>query len=544
MSARETRAGRLVRQLFDRNYEVFVICIFLGGAASIPIAAIIFALVVNGGRTSLPFPTYLPHFVPGPKGRGTMGLIFVCMSTIFTCVYVSVHGDVPDISKAKRFAEKLIGGGATNESGPAGTTGPQEQSSTAGPQGPHGRAKQRVRAFVAALVLSAYTFIEKPVCKRVLFMMANIFGPEFIVLVAMLELISAYDGLRYMRRCGQKKWFITLAFFADMGGFELDNTEHTHFHDGRSFLAWFRKLREDYGGNLELAADEIKLEVDDRSKANIVLKIFTLIQAGWLFIVTIARFTHQKDVSTLEVTTCSYIFCTAFTYIFWMYKPYNVGTRVILRKSHFRPEPETFPITKPTAEDGGKLSDAAPEEKRDNIVPATRPHSTARDSSHFRSSSSSTSALPTLLRSSEGTTNTSDPDTEAARGCPNPDTLPTMIYTGATFTPFNRSYLHPELSWLSMSHPLHYWTCKTKYSPLFPYSGLRRLGNAWCPCWSCSCNSFLEHVLDHFNRAGVVACVLHRASYASSVRRLHRTHRVDLRRYTTFLRDGRHGARV
>ena len=434
------RAGRLLRKFLGQKYELFILWLFVGGVASIPIAAIIFAVAINGGHTNLTFPTPHLHFVPGPKGRGTLNLISVCMSTIFTCVYVSVHGDVPDPSKAEAFANTLT--------------------------------SYRVPSFIVAFIKTLYTFIENPTSKRILFMLFNVIAPELVVLVAALELSSAYDGLRFMRKCKQRKWSMTLAFFADMGGFELDDEHHSHFQNGREFLEWFEGCWRRYDGDLELDAERIKLEIDDRSKANIVLKLATLLQAGWLFVVTLVRFADKKPVSELEVTTCAYIFCTAFTYLFWISKPYNVATRVVLRESLFLPRSLSSKERKAEAKEAKRNSAATtvstevaqcPDEDQekgadimiqDPNIPVlsstsrTRPPLSPQDSAHFRFSTFSTYTIQTLNHSKDKTDVTGTPGEEKEEQATPSTKLPIMIYPNARFTPFNRSYLHPEISWL------------------------------------------------------------------------------------------------
>ncbi|KIP08369.1 hypothetical protein PHLGIDRAFT_383849 [Phlebiopsis gigantea 11061_1 CR5-6] len=440
MNLDKIRAGRLLRRFLGQKYELFILWLFIGGVASVPIAAIIFAVAINGGYKNLTFPSPRLHFVPGPKGRGTLNLISVCMSTIFTCVYVSVHGDVPDASKAEAFARTLT--------------------------------SYSVPSFIVTFIKKVYTFIENPTCKRILFMLFNVIAPELVVLVAALELSSAYDGLRFMRKCKQRKWSMTLAFFADMGGFELDDENHSHFQNGREFLEWFEGCWRSYHGDLELDVERIKIEIDDRSKANIVLKLATLLQAGWLFVVTLVRFANKIPVSELEVTTCAYIFCTAFTYLFWLSKPYNVGTRVVLRESLFLPRslspkeqkakskqakgnstPST--ITSEAArnahDDEEKGVDAIVQDSNSPVLTTSpiRPRLSPQDSSssHFRFSTFSTYSIQTLSHSKDVTDG--GPGENEKQVVLEPSIkLPIMIYPNARFTPFNRSYLHPEISWL------------------------------------------------------------------------------------------------
>lgn len=131
-----------------------------------------------------------------------------------------------------------------------------------------------------------------------------------------------------------------LTFFADVGGFEWEGAgegnKRRHFRSGLEFLEWFRKARKDPRlADKVLDADFLEREIDDKSHANMVLKVFTLLQASWLFVETIIRLVEGQAVSELEVTTCAYIFCTMIVYCCWLHKPYGVGRRV-LRENTFK----------------------------------------------------------------------------------------------------------------------------------------------------------------------------------------------------------------
>lgn len=72
-------------------------------------------------------------------------------------------------------------------------------------------------------------------------MLFNVFAPELVVLVAFLERRITRDAVKFMRSRGQDDWNMKLAFFADMGGFQLD--AGAPFCSGLAFLKWFNKLQ-------------------------------------------------------------------------------------------------------------------------------------------------------------------------------------------------------------------------------------------------------------------------------------------------------------
>lgn len=388
MAASSMQAGRLIRERFGSDLELFIIDLFLLGVLSVPLTTAGLIFILSRGH-----PTQFLHsdprvgFHPGPAFRGTLNIIWVCMSTIFTCVYISVHSDVPDESKAQTFSDSMkIADKST-------------------------RSPRVLRAFG-----TIWRVISKPVPKRVLWMLFNVFAPELVVFVAVLELMSARDGARFMREHNQIPWSTKLAFFADMGGFEWEEAgegnKRRHFRTGLEFLEWFRDTRKDLRlANKVLDADFLEQEIDDKCKANMVLKVFTLLQASWLLVETIIRLAEGRAVSELEVTTCAYIFCTMIAYCCWLHKPYNVGRRVLIRESTFK-----------------RVALSAPPSPAYRHVSLHDPTVTVAPMGHL------------LAFHRDHTQYRQVPDLQVPK-------LPATIYDGARFSPFNRSYRNPSLAW-------------------------------------------------------------------------------------------------
>ncbi|EKM59107.1 uncharacterized protein PHACADRAFT_181111 [Phanerochaete carnosa HHB-10118-sp] len=378
-------SGSLFRRYFGTNLELLLLYLFLLGLLSVPFTSLGLVFILKSGHP-IQFPPSDPHvgFVAGPDYRGTLNIIWVCISTIFTCVYLSVHVDISDKSRATELTQTL-------------QTAPTQ--SWAG----------KIARHLAPL----WHFTAHSICLRVLWMLFNIFAPELVVFVAALERMSATDAVKFMRSRGQNDWNMKLAFFADMGGFELD--DGTHFRDGLSFLKWFDRLQETHEGGVVLTVRPLVDEINDRSNADLVLKVFTCLQATWLLIQTFVRLAEGKAVSELEITTCAYILCTVISYACWLQKPYSIAGRIVIRDKFIVPRNEYT--------------------SRQQSSPLSRSHPYLT----LRTSESTPSSIPlTHIRDHMETSR----KPESA-----PTHLPIMIFCGARFAPFNRSYLRPGISW-------------------------------------------------------------------------------------------------
>ncbi|GJE84064.1 hypothetical protein PsYK624_001390 [Phanerochaete sordida] len=379
---------RFLRVHYGADFEFLLLYLVLLALIAVPLTSISIVAVLRHGQPTQ-FPPSQPHvgFVAGPDYRGTMNIIWVCMSTIFTCVYLSVHVNVPDKWNAEQFSHLL------------------EHKC-----GPKSLPPRTLRVWVAPL----WRFTAIPICRRVFWMIFNIFAPQLVALVAVMERCSAKDALTFMRSRGQNDWTMQLAFFADMGGFELD--DGTPFRDGLSFLEWFAKLQDEREAGATLDVVPLVSEINDRCNADIVLKALTCSQAAWLMVETVVRFAEAKAVSELEITTCAYIVCTLFDYICWFEKPYNVGGRVTIREKYILP----------------RRSD-------ENLSSQEHPPTPSRPCSTV-TSESNPSLLPLAHRGR--------PMLKPQKSERVPLHLPIKLFPGSRFTPFNRSFLRPDTSWL------------------------------------------------------------------------------------------------
>lgn len=268
-----TKPGAILRRHIGDGLENLIVNMLVTGVAALPISALALAVVLKSGRTTK-FADDDPHvgWMSDPTTRGTFNLLWVCFSTILTCLSVSLHTDIPETSKSRRRVLRVI---------------------------------------------------RQPSIYRIYCLLFSLLAPEITVLTALCEVQSASAGLQFMRDIGVEGWTMQLAYFADMGGFKLP--DGTVFYNGRSFYQWFREKRP------KLNYEEIENEIEDRSKASSMLKLVTCAQATWVLVETIVRFAQHRPVSGLEVTTCSYIVCAIISYACWWHKPYSVNGRITLK---------------------------------------------------------------------------------------------------------------------------------------------------------------------------------------------------------------------
>lgn len=293
-------------QVIDRTLgtklELIVITLFAIGVSAFLLTSCAFGIILHEGSiTRFPPSDERVAYMPGPTKRGTIGLIWSCISTIFSCVYVSVHVDVPNPKRNDEFRKDI-------ESHPK---------------------SRRIPPSLRNAFFRIWGWTAYPPCRRVIWMLFNIYAPELVVFVAMLEYMSAASGRRFMREVYRRRdWTMTHAFFADMGGFEVEEDGGPRtLATGREFYEWFVSHS---APQLDLGV--IKAEIDDRSKSNSLLKALTCFQVVWVVVETIARVVEHRPISALEIATCAYIFCNIFIYGFWWSKPYDIRRRILLRR--------------------------------------------------------------------------------------------------------------------------------------------------------------------------------------------------------------------
>lgn len=112
---------------------------------------------------------------------------------------------------------------------------------------------------------------------------------------------------------------ITQAFFLVSGGLAVDASDFWVMSN-----LTFTPI-----GIVELARAGIlpeisERDIEDRSKADMMTKALTCIQALWFFVSGIGRISQHLPVTLLEIHVMIHVFCAFAMYILWFNKPYNV----------------------------------------------------------------------------------------------------------------------------------------------------------------------------------------------------------------------------
>ncbi|EED18926.1 hypothetical protein TSTA_126340 [Talaromyces stipitatus ATCC 10500] len=150
----------------------------------------------------------------------------------------------------------------------------------------------------------------------------GILGPEILLFIALGQWTSARISKK-----GYTDWTMTHSFFADMGGFLLAAPGSELFPiDAEQLLHLVRDGYLVYPG---LDAEDIK----DKSKSDRFTSFLAIIQAMWFFINCIGRVAQHIFLTTLELTTLTFILIFLFTSYYWYHKPKDV-TRAIVLTTH------------------------------------------------------------------------------------------------------------------------------------------------------------------------------------------------------------------
>jgi len=205
-------------------------------------------------------------WTPSPDGRGSFDIIWSCVSTIFLCSWTVLCVQVPALDEDEWVLFR--------------------------------------RKFYLTCL--------------------GIAGPEFILMLAIGQWASARRSLKEFQLSGYKDWTMNHAFFADMGGFVLHPRDWTPFPIDAKQLHYLVVK-----GYLPYPAIN-KRVIADRNKIDGLVRFITVGQTLWFIANCITRSIQHLAITTLELTTVAFIFCTLGTSFCWAHKPADVDRAIIL----------------------------------------------------------------------------------------------------------------------------------------------------------------------------------------------------------------------
>ena len=205
-------------------------------------------------------------WVSQPNGRGTFDILWSSLFTIFLCTWTSLHLNVP---------------------------------------APHEHYWQQ--------------------CSRKFrWMVQAIMAPEFIVGFATGQKVEARRSVERWKGSGFNDWTMRHGFYANMGGFVLQPKDSKAFPVNAKQIHYL--VTRDYIPYPKITAKEVW----DKSKQDGFQKTLTMLQTGWFVIQCLGRAIQQLPVTTLELTTFCFVFCTFASYHQWSNKPLDIESFTVL----------------------------------------------------------------------------------------------------------------------------------------------------------------------------------------------------------------------
>ncbi|OCL10949.1 hypothetical protein AOQ84DRAFT_273340, partial [Glonium stellatum] len=206
-------------------------------------------------------------WVAEPGGRGTAGLLWSCLFTIFICTWSALHMNVP----------------ADNDS-------------------------------------TMEIFLHK-----LRYMVIGVFTPELISMLAYSDLRDAHTIVTAVNREQVGSWTTTHGHLVVMGGLSVGSSDGRRMRlDGREFI---RLITEK---TLSMPIID-KLEIQDKSKADWVTKSIACAQIAWFVCRLISRAVQRLPVTTLELFTLTIVCCTVTTYVLWWQKPHDIRKPFVIK---------------------------------------------------------------------------------------------------------------------------------------------------------------------------------------------------------------------
>jgi len=159
---------------------------------------------------------------------------------------------------------------------------------------------------------------------KINWMVFTIFFPEVVVAFAAEQWESACQSVDDFAKLGYPQWTMRHAFLADMGGFLLQSPDFPVFPvDGQQLVYLVNRK---YLPHPDIDQETIR----DKNKADGFARIITLIQIAWFTVQCIARLIQHIALSTFELSTLAFIFCSLNMFFFWFHKPLDVGEPIVL----------------------------------------------------------------------------------------------------------------------------------------------------------------------------------------------------------------------
>ncbi|KAK0508905.1 hypothetical protein JMJ35_008276 [Cladonia borealis] len=206
-------------------------------------------------------------WVDQANGRGTFDILWGSLFTIFLCTWTSLHLNIPAL-KERRIHRWL---------------------------------------------------------RKLRWMVQAIMGPEFVVAFATGQKVEARRSVEQWKRSGYTGWTMRHGFYANMGGFIVEPRDSKPFPVNSKQLHYL--VTRGYTPFPLITGKEIW----DKSKQDGFQKILTLVQTLWFSIQVLGRAIQHLPITTLELQTFGFVFCTFAAYYQWSNKPLDVESPTFIK---------------------------------------------------------------------------------------------------------------------------------------------------------------------------------------------------------------------
>ncbi|KAK4691579.1 hypothetical protein P7C71_g5445, partial [Lecanoromycetidae sp. Uapishka_2] len=212
-------------------------------------------------------------------GRGTIDILWSCLSAIFLCVWTVIHLPVP------RY---------------------------------NGEAEHSLRT--------------KIVRSKIVPALIGLFVPEYSAMIALDELVEARHAKHLMRiHLGGDNFTLSRGFFLKMGGFYLKSASGVC----HPLLKYdIHRLTHNYSRLFEDPVTQVKAisqdQIDDCANADTFTKLIACVQGIWLMSQVISRLCQHRAVTLLEVSSTAYVCCAIIAYVAWWKKPQDCNLPIFI----------------------------------------------------------------------------------------------------------------------------------------------------------------------------------------------------------------------
>ncbi|ROV88636.1 hypothetical protein VMCG_10312 [Cytospora schulzeri] len=202
-------------------------------------------------------------WVPSPNSRGTMGIIWPCLSTLGLCLWSMVHLNVP----ATRDTSLTI------------------------------------------------------ILRKLRWLLIGLLAPELVMMFAFAQRTSAEQSVADMAALGHRDWTRTHGFYADGGGFEL-----LAAGCAQPFPLTAKQLAYLVQHGFVDMPKITRRQINDKSKADGLAKALAFVQAGWFGTQLVGRAAQGLGITPFELITSALVLCSFTSLGLWWEKPLDVQT--------------------------------------------------------------------------------------------------------------------------------------------------------------------------------------------------------------------------